>query len=192
MPYNKQTHRTGRWKAHEANTPPKAKRLGCKAAPPLDEAAAGDGDGKKLLAFSNMRKDAIFTYALRIISEEGIKDRLGLKKAEPGLFGALMRRCAKQPDLLERLGLTMNERQWDVMTDRELYAYAEKRADGLDRMNVVGLMDKDRELYTTLFQRRLLDKLARHIRIKAKAAPMQTTPPHAPAPGHTAEEAPTD
>jgi len=94
----------------------------------------------------------LLCFARRFIAERRIGLKVQLKRADQGLYYALIGR-----KLLDGLGIGRKLRNWAAMSDQELVAYArENNAErGIHRRK--GLENSDPRLYNVLRRRELLD-----------------------------------
>jgi len=105
-----------------------------------------------------MSDDELVAFAQEHVEANGIRNRRGLYKADPGLYKALIgRRNSSGKRLID--GIHFNERRkekrdWASMSDDELVAFAQEHVDGKIIRNRYGLVKVDRGLYQILQRRK--------------------------------------
>lgn len=154
-----------RYARHHENRAPVGRLIGGVQPPLLENTPA---EGKKRRKYPNtMKNPDLIEYTKTIAAEQGIRDRLALKKAEPKLFTILMMRCVRHPDVMGLTGLALNDGQFDVMTQRELVQHAKGLIDKNGIIDMPAFQSADRKLYLALNKAGLMDPIIKHLRDKA-------------------------
>ncbi len=109
---------------------------------------------RKKRPWKDVSDDEIIELAEKIMEKEGINSRIGLKKADGGVYEALRKR-----NLLVQIGFEYKQRSWECICDEKLLRFVKIF---VKRKNIAGrheLEKRDGGLYKVLLIRGLLDEI---------------------------------
>jgi hypothetical protein len=109
---------------------------------------------RKVRNWNSLSDDELVVFAKKIVEEKEIKSRSELKARDNWPYLALLKR-----KLLDRIEFEEGNRDWELLSDKELVIYAKKFVEERGIRNRRGLQKEDSGLYCVLLKRKLLDRI---------------------------------